>query len=179
MTRSPRRSSLRRAARGFRIRAWGQREPARQGTGRLDRSALGLGGLKGGLDIPASGAQCSSLQREHPLRSLTRRAGRIGNASIASHRSLPYEMRRPWFLSPSNQALATAPFPSGLVGRSPEAPVPRSTRKAGLTDGSRPHRTTSGPRRLMSRWPSCTSARCRSGSTALQHNAWAPGQKAL
>jgi hypothetical protein len=183
MTRPPRRSSSRRAARGFWIRAWGQREPAPQGTGRLDRSALWLGWLKGGLDIPASGAQCSSLQREHPLRSLTRRAGsragRIGNASIASHRLLLYEMRRPWFLSPSNQALATAPFPSGLVGRSPEAPVPRSTRKAGLTDGSRPHRTTSGPRRLMSRWPSSTSARCRSGSSALQHNAWELGHKAL
>src|SRR5262245_52435612 len=50
--------------------------------------------------------------------------------------------RCPWFLSPSNKTLSTAPFPSGMVGRSAEAPIPRSTRKAGLTDGSRPHRTT-------------------------------------
>ncbi len=95
MTRPPRRSSSRRAARGFGIRAWGLPEPAPQGTGRLDRSALGLGWLKGGPDIPAPCAECRSLQREHPLRSLTRRdgsrAGRIGNASIASHRSLLYE----------------------------------------------------------------------------------------
>jgi len=27
------------------------------------------------------------------------------------------ETRCPWFLSPSNRALATAPFPSGMVGR--------------------------------------------------------------
>jgi hypothetical protein len=43
--------------------------------------------------------------------------------------------RRPWFLSPLNEALALAPFPWGMAGRSPEAPIPRSTRKAGLTDG--------------------------------------------
>jgi hypothetical protein len=30
--------------------------------------------------------------------------------------------RYPWFLRPSNQALASAPFPSAMVGRSPEAP---------------------------------------------------------
>jgi hypothetical protein len=29
--------------------------------------------------------------------------------------------RRPWFLSPSDKALATAPFPSGMVGRFREA----------------------------------------------------------
>jgi hypothetical protein len=107
MTRPPRRSSSRRAARGFWIRAWGQREPAPQGTGRLDRSALWLGWLKGGLDIPAPCAECSSLQREHPLRSLTRRAGslagRIGNASIASHRSLLYEDALPVVPQPIEQ----------------------------------------------------------------------------
>ena len=31
--------------------------------------------------------------------------------------------RCPWFLSPSNKTLATAPFPSGMVGRFPEAPI--------------------------------------------------------
>src|SRR5215471_5874149 len=107
MTRPPRRSSSRRAARGFWIRAWGQREPAPQRTGRLDRSALGLGWLKGGLDIAAPGAECSSLQREHPLRSWTRRAGsragRIGTASIASHRSLLYEDAVPVVPQPIEQ----------------------------------------------------------------------------
>ena len=32
--------------------------------------------------------------------------------------------RRPWFLSPSNKTLSTAPFPSGMVGRFPEARIP-------------------------------------------------------
>ena len=31
--------------------------------------------------------------------------------------------RCPWFLSPSNKTLATVPFPSGMVGRFPEAPI--------------------------------------------------------
>jgi hypothetical protein len=48
--------------------------------------------------------------------------------------------RCPWFLSPSNKTLATVPFPSGMVGRFPEAPISCSTRKAGLSDGSRPYR---------------------------------------
>jgi hypothetical protein len=45
------------------------------------------------------------------------------------------ETRFPWLLSPPNKALATAPFPSGMVGRFPEAPISFSTRKAGLSDG--------------------------------------------
>ena len=32
--------------------------------------------------------------------------------------------RCPWFLSPSNNTLSTAPFPTGMVGRFPEAPIP-------------------------------------------------------
>jgi len=38
-------------------------------------------------------------------------------------------------LSPPNTALATAPFPSGMVGRFPEAPISFSARKATLSDG--------------------------------------------
>jgi hypothetical protein len=95
MTKPSRRSSSRGAACGFWIRAWGQREPALQGTDRLNRPAQGLGWLKGGLDIPATHAECGSLQREHPLRSWTRRArsraGRVGNVRVASHRSLLYK----------------------------------------------------------------------------------------
>jgi hypothetical protein len=92
MTRPSRRSSSWEAACGFWIRAWGQREPALQGTDRLGRSAQGLGWLKGGLDFPATYAECGSLPREHLLWTLTRRAwsraGRVGNARVALHRSL-------------------------------------------------------------------------------------------
>jgi hypothetical protein len=44
------------------------------------------------------------------------------------------ETRCPWLLSSPNKALATAPFPSGMAGRFPEAPISFSTRKAGLSD---------------------------------------------
>jgi hypothetical protein len=37
------------------------------------------------------------------------------------------ESRSPWLLSPPNKALATAPFPSGMVGRFPEAQSGRTT----------------------------------------------------
>jgi hypothetical protein len=68
------------------------------------------------------------------------------------------ETRCPWLKSPPNKALATVPFPSGMVGRFPEAPISCSTRKAGLSDSQRPYRTTSGTRWLMSQWPSSTGA---------------------
>ena len=128
MTRPSRRSSSRGAACGFWIRAWGQREPALQGTGRLNRSAQWLGWLKGGLDIPATHAECGSLPREHPLRTLTRLrlVTRWANRKCSIRFTSLAPLRRarcPWFLSPSNKALATAPFPSGMVGRFPEAPI--------------------------------------------------------
>ncbi len=50
MTRPPRRSPPQEAARGFWIRAWGQRGPALQGTGRSNDPARWLGLLEGGLD---------------------------------------------------------------------------------------------------------------------------------
>jgi hypothetical protein len=43
--------------------------------------------------------------------------------------------RCPRLLTPPNKALATAPFPSGMVGRFPEARISCSTRKAGLSYG--------------------------------------------
>ena len=46
-------------ARGFWIRAWGQREPALQGTGRSNDPAQWLGLLEGGLDDP-----CHSRQKQ-------------------------------------------------------------------------------------------------------------------
>jgi hypothetical protein len=107
MTRPSRRSSSQGAARGFWIRAWGQREPVIQGTGRLSRSAQWLGWLEGGLDIRATHAECGSLQREHPLRSLTRRArsraGRVGDVRVASHRSLLYKDALPVVPWPNEQ----------------------------------------------------------------------------
>ena len=78
------------------------------------------------------------------------RAGsRLGESELlqSPHIARSFTMTRcPWFLSPSNKTLSTAPFPSGMVGRSAEAPILPSTQKAGLTDGSRPHRTIAGPR---------------------------------
>ena len=57
MTRPPRRSPPQEAARGFWIRAWGQREPALQGTGRSNDPVRWLGPLEGGLDVPCPSRQ--------------------------------------------------------------------------------------------------------------------------
>ena len=46
------------------------------------------------------------------------------------HIALSFEKtRRPWFLSPLNEALALAPFPWGMVGRFLEAPKGRAFRR--------------------------------------------------
>ena len=115
------------------------REPALQATGRSSSPVRSPGFLKGGLDNPLPNhAQGHSRPIERPLRTLTRRArsraGRIGIARFVSHGSLLCGTRCPWLLSPPNKALATVPFPSGMVGRFPEAPISFSTRKAGLSD---------------------------------------------
>ena len=56
---------------------------------------------------PCPHAECRSLQREHPLRTLTRRAwsraGRVGNARFASHRSLLCEDALPVVPQPIEQ----------------------------------------------------------------------------
>ena len=137
--------------------------------------------LEGGPDIPAVHDVCFHCVRSRgAVTSPDRRHHALGESDGSLHIAGSLEKTRcPWFLRPSNQALARAMFPSGMVGRSHEASIPRSTRKAGLTDGSRPHRTTSGSRWLMSRWPSSSSARCRSGSSSVPHNAWVPGHKAF
>jgi hypothetical protein len=74
------------------------------------------------------------------------------------------ETRCRWLLSPPTKALATAPFPSRTVGRFPEAPISFSTRKASFPTANDHDRTTSGPRLVMSQWPSSTGAQCRSRS---------------
>ena len=65
-----------------------------------------------------------------------RRRHALGESDGSLHIARSFEKTRcPRFLSPSNKALATVPFPSGMVGRSPEAPISCSSRKAGLSDG--------------------------------------------
>jgi hypothetical protein len=135
------------AAGGFWIRAWGQREPALQGTGRLNHSAQGLGWLKGGLDIPAAHAECGSLQREHPLRTLTRcawsGAERVGHTQFASHCSLLCEdalpvVRQPIEQSPGHSAV---PFGDGRpFSRSPNSVISTKGRAFGrlTTTSKRP-----------------------------------------
>ena len=71
MTRPPRRSPPQEAARGFWIRAWGQREPALQGTGRSNDPARWLGLLEGGLDDPRHSRQGRLTSHRNPIRTLT------------------------------------------------------------------------------------------------------------
>ncbi len=66
MTRPPRRSPPREAARGFWIRAWGQRGPALQGTGRSNDPARWLGFFEGGLDDPRHSRQNNSTSHRTP-----------------------------------------------------------------------------------------------------------------
>ena len=127
MTRPSRRSSSQEAACGFWIRAWGQREPAHQGTGRLNRSAQWLGWLKGGLDIPATHADAAHFAREHPLRTLTRRAwSRAGRIGIFVSHAIAVSLnddRLPVMHQPVDQGRGQgvvhvkqgAPFPEGSI----------------------------------------------------------------
>jgi hypothetical protein len=143
------------------IRAWGQHEPAWEGTGRLNGLARRPGWLKGGLGIPATHTEYSSLRGEHPIRTLTRRVRvtRWASGNGSFHIAGSFDKTRcSWFFSSSNEVFATAPFPLGMVGRFPEAPISCSSRKAGLSDGYGPCSTTSGPRLLMGRCPSSTGA---------------------
>ena len=73
MTRPPRRSPPREAARGFWIRAWSLRGSALQGTGRSNEPAQSPGSLEGGLDDPRHSRPNNSLRIEHPIRTLTYR----------------------------------------------------------------------------------------------------------
>ena len=66
MTRPPRRSPPQEAARGFWIRAWGQREPTLQGTGRSNDPARSPGSLEGGLDVPCPSRQMQLTSHRTP-----------------------------------------------------------------------------------------------------------------
>ena len=71
MTRPPRRSPPQEAACGFWIRAWGQREPALQGTGRSNDPAQRPGHSRVGWTFPVPHAKTNSPRTEHPIRTLT------------------------------------------------------------------------------------------------------------
>ena len=66
MTRPPRRSPPQEAARGFWIRAWGQRGPALQGTGHSNAPARWLGFFEGGLDDPRHSRQYQLASHRTP-----------------------------------------------------------------------------------------------------------------
>jgi hypothetical protein len=82
MTRPPRRSPSQEAARGFRIRAWGQREPALQGTGRSKDPARSPGSLEGGLDDPRHSRQSQLTSHRTPDPNVD--VPRSGHSSIES-----------------------------------------------------------------------------------------------
>ena len=77
--------------------------------------------VKGGPDIPAVQDGCSDFGRSRGSRPVAGSApSRAGRAAIAefAHIALSFsQRRRAWFISRSNKALATVPFPSGMVGR--------------------------------------------------------------
>ena len=102
-------------------KAWGQREFADKRTGHLKSPTRLQDSFKGGLDIPPTHVQFSLLRRKHPIWTLDHRSGsRNGRERIAvfAHMALSwFKRRRPWFINWSNNALATVPFPSGMVGR--------------------------------------------------------------
>ncbi len=82
MTRPPRRSPPQEAARGFWIRAWGQREPALQGTGRSNDPARSPGLLEGGLDDPRHSRQSQLTSHRTPDPNVD--VPRSGHSSIES-----------------------------------------------------------------------------------------------
>ena len=158
MTRPSRRSSSREAACGFWTRAWGQREPTLEGTGRLNSPARWLGSFKGGLDIPATHARCSSLRSEHPIRTLTRRvwsrAGRIGIFVFHPIARSLNDDRLPVMHQPVDQGRCQgvvhvkqgAPFPEGSIrGRARSIRIHNGQRPPGTTDRPRACRWADSP----------------------------------
>jgi hypothetical protein len=122
MTRPPRRSPPREAARGFWIRAWGQREPTNQGTGRLSSPAQWGMAAQGWTGHPCHSCAFQLILHRTPapdvdaLCLVTRCASR--NAAFGPIDSPLSKGRSTWFISTSNKNLATAPFPAGMIGRS-------------------------------------------------------------
>jgi hypothetical protein len=82
MTRPPRRSPPQEAARGFWIRAWGQRGSALQGTGRSNDPARWLGLFEGGLDDLRHSRQSRLTSHRTPDPNVD--VPRIGHSSVES-----------------------------------------------------------------------------------------------
>jgi len=98
-------------------------------------------------------------------RSTMSRAGRTA-ILLFSHIALPLLQRRGTrFISGSNKALATVPFPGGDDRPSVEAANSCSTRMVRLRDGWRPYQPTSGPAMLKGRWLNSAAARHSSEDT--------------
>ena len=108
-------------------RAWGQREPAHERTGDLRSPARSRGLLKGGLDIPSSHAEYSSLRIKSPIGTLTRRAwSRAGRIEIFIYHLITLSLnddRLPVMHQPIDQDRCQcvvhikqgAPFPEGSI----------------------------------------------------------------
>ena len=113
MTRSSRRSPPQEAAHGFWIRAWGQREPALQGTSRLSSSARCGVAAQGWIGHPGHSFSLELILHRTPdpdvgaLRLVTRKASRNAASgpivppcrkdaarSSSTHRTRPWPQRR-------------------------------------------------------------------------------------
>jgi len=122
MTRSSRRSPLRRAACGFWIRAWGQREAALQGIGHLSSPAQSDLAAQGWTGHPRHSCTLEIVLNRTPapdvdaLCLVTRSASR--NTAYGPIASPLLKGRQTWFISESNKILATVPSPAGMIDRS-------------------------------------------------------------
>ena len=121
MTRSSRRSPPQEAAHGFWIRAWGQREPALQGTGRLSNSARCGVAAQGWIGHPGHSFSLELMLHRTPdpdVGALRWSAQGESERCVWSNCSPLSKGRRTWFINASNKTLATVPFHAGMIGRS-------------------------------------------------------------
>jgi hypothetical protein len=150
VTRPPRRSPPQDAARGFWIRAWGQREPAFQGTGRSNDPAQRQGLFEGGLDAPCPHAKTKSPRIEHPIRTLTYRTLVTRRSNRVLYLSCEYSIT-PYRLPPRDASAGRSrPLP-GCCPRQRVCPIPGTddswrSRSIQLHNGRRQPGTTNRPR---------------------------------
>ena len=69
-----------------------------------------------------------------------------------------FKRRRPWFINWSNNALATVPFPSGMVGRFLKPQFRAQHERPGFLTARNHVRRPLGLALLMSQWPNSTGA---------------------
>ena len=124
----------------------------------------------------------SRSRRLLSLRSFARvpARGRIGDVTRWASRNTVcapialslLKRRRPWFISPSNKALATVPLPSGMVGRFLKPASSCSKHEwPGLVTACDHVKRPLGLRLLTSRWPNSTGAPGKGGPPHIEHNA--------